>query len=480
MFAATHSMDRLPNELTDTVLQDLSIQDIKSLRLTCRSYATVGAPHLFPRVWLSSHPLDVQVFRTVIRNPLICRGVRELIWDDTTYCDSLMDREKYLDTAKHFGSWGSWCTDLYPTQEGEYGYGLFLEKARLHHHIRRKRIDERLLLAALQKLKNLSSVVLSSRHHYMPAPDDACIGESPTARLWNKERLFKTFAYPPTVDWKAAHEIEDDSELKIEDILRMMTVDYHCDAWERHEPTNASRVHVQRPWRGLLILLRALSNTNKPIENFEIQPQYASKWGKDNSMVGISHYFFRQSTPDLERFVAIARHVRRLNLVLSCEGASSVEGRHASAITTVNRGHLTRLLQSAANLEELHLELPLPNVMKAIGPQTHYPRLRQLSLMQGIVEPSELVAFLKEHRQTVRSLILSHCNSSSTSWATLFEQLKADGLYLSIEVDFIFEPDGLTWCRTMEQDDVKAFFTGTGPLPLLLSPWRGSTPPPRF
>lgn len=473
-------MDRLPNEITDAILQDLSIQDIKSLRQTCRSYAAMGAPHLFPRVWLSSHPLDVQVFRMVIRNPLISRGVRELIWDDTTYCGSLMDKEKYLETAKHFGSWGSWCTDLYPTQEGEYGYGLFVEKAQLHHHIRRKRIDERLLLAALPQLENLRSVVLSNRRHYMPAPDDLRYGESPTARLWNKERLFKTFAYPPTVDWKTACEAGDKSEPKTEDLLRMMTVDYHYDAWDQSKLTNASCVHIQRPWRGLLILLRALSSTKKTVEKFEIRPQYASKWGEDNSMVGISHYFFRHWTTDLERFVALARNLRMLNLVVSCEAASSAESRHAAAITTVNQGHLTRLLQSAEKLEGFHLELPLPNVMSTIGAQSHYPRLKTLSLMQGIVEPLELVELLKRHRRTVRSLTLSHCNSSTESWAKLFEELKADRLYLRIDVDFLFEADGVTWCRTMEQDDIDAFFTGNGPMPLLMSTWRGSTPPPQF
>ncbi|KAF2163325.1 hypothetical protein M409DRAFT_26362 [Zasmidium cellare ATCC 36951] len=472
-------MDRLPNEISDNILQSLSIRDVKSVRLACRSCAAMGAPHLFPRVWLSSHPLDVQIFRMVVRNPLICRGVKELIWDDTTYCDSLMEKKKYLETAKHFGSWGSWCTDLYPRTEGEYGYWLFFEKAQLHHHIRRKRKDERLLLSALPKLQKLKSVVLSSRHHYMPAPDDLSYGESPTARLWPKERLFKTFAYPPTVNWKAVRKAGSNSEPKNDDLRQMMTVDYHHDAWDKNELTDASCVHVQRPWRGLLILLRALSNTEKPIESFEIRPQFASKWGEDNSMVGISHYFFRQRSADLERFIAIARHLRKLNLVVSCEGAGLAEGRHASAIRTVKQGHLTRLLQSAENLEELHFELPVPNVMKTIGTQAHYPRLKNLSLMQGIVEPLELVDLLKKHRRTIQSLTLSHCNSSNESWKELFEQLKTEDIYLSIEVDFLFEPDGVSWCRTMEPHDINAFFTGNGPVPLRLSTWRGS-PPPRF
>ncbi|KAK4502531.1 hypothetical protein PRZ48_005956 [Zasmidium cellare] len=431
-------MEHLPNEITDAILQHVVLQDIKNLR-------------------------------------------RELIWDDTTYCDSLMEKKKYLETATHYASWGRWCSDLYPRQEGEYGWWLFLEKARLHHHIRRKRIDERLLLSALPKLENLKSVVLSSRHHYMPTPDDVCNRESPTARLWNKERLFKTFAYPPTVNWKAIRDTGDLSEPTKDDLRQMMTVDYHHDPWDKNNLMTAkSGVHIQRPFRGLLILLRALSNAEKHLDSFEIRPQFELQWGKDNSMVGISHYFFRQPSTDLDRFVAIARHLRKLHLVVSCESAGLAEGRHASAITTVKQGHLSRFLQSAENLEELHFELPLPNVMKTIGPRTYYPRLKHLSLMQGIVEPLELFEFLKRHRQTIQSLTLSHCNSSTESWTALFEQLKAESLHLAIVVDFLFDPDEKYWCRTMEQDDIDAFFTDDGQMPLLWSEWRGDPLPPRF
>lgn len=473
-------MDRLPQELTDAILESVSTRDIRAFRLACRRCADAGAPHLFPRVWLSSHPLDVEVFRTFLRNPQICGGVKELIWDDTTYCDSLMEKEKYFKTAKKVGSWGSWCTDLYANQEGEPGYRHFLAKAKLHHFIRRHRIDEKLLMSGLPKLKNLRSVVLSSRHHYMPWPDDVGdIVNSPTARQWTKEREFKTFAYPPTVNWKTARGSGDVRQLSTKELLPMITVEYHEDAWAENDITDASCVHVLRPFRGLLILLRALSSTNTKVENFELRPQYASKWGQDNSTVGLSHFFFREWTSDLDRFIAVARNLRRLHLVISCEDTSTADI-HASAIT-LKRGHFTLALQSAKRLEELHLELPVPSVMRAIGYETHFPHLKSLTLMQGNVDPLELVNFIKSHRRTIQSLSLSHCNSSKKSWAALFEELKSERLHLLfIELYFCFNPDGVNWCRTMEQNDIGGFLAGNGRLPLLWTPWRGITPPPRF
>lgn len=260
----------------------------------------------------------------------------------------------------------------------------------------------------------------------------------------------------------------------------MMTVGFHKDMWDEEGIGNVSNVHALRPFRGLIILLRALSETKScHIESFEIRPQYASKYGEDNDMRGISHYFFRQSSADLERFIAIVRCLRRLHLVISCEGSSRAL-HHPSAIGTIRRGNLTRALQAAEKLEELHLELPLPNVMKAIGTDTQFNRLKTLTLMQGVVEPLELLEFLKRHRSTVRSLSLSHCNSTSKSWTDLFHHMKAEQLYLLIEVYFLFEPNATTWCRTMEHEDIDSFFTGNGPLPLVWFEWKSCTPPPRF
>lgn len=114
-------MDSLPNELIQIIVANLPTKDTVSLRLTNRRLSKCCAHLLYPRIWLSSHPLDVEVFRRAIRNPLICEGVRELIWDDTTYCDCLTDRGKYMETLSLVTSYTQHASQLggvLPSHEG--------------------------------------------------------------------------------------------------------------------------------------------------------------------------------------------------------------------------------------------------------------------------------------------------------------------------------------------------------------------------
>lgn len=77
---------QLPSELDDGIWTYLANADIKNLRLTC-SHARDWVPLRFSRVFLSTNPIDVQVFRQVADHPTLRLQVREIIYDDARFGD---------------------------------------------------------------------------------------------------------------------------------------------------------------------------------------------------------------------------------------------------------------------------------------------------------------------------------------------------------------------------------------------------------
>jgi hypothetical protein len=71
---------RLPNELLDSILSQLSGNYVKNLRLTSRAAARAVPLHL-DRVFLSANPRDIEVFRAVADHDTFRSGVKEIIWD---------------------------------------------------------------------------------------------------------------------------------------------------------------------------------------------------------------------------------------------------------------------------------------------------------------------------------------------------------------------------------------------------------------
>ncbi|KAF2502908.1 hypothetical protein BU16DRAFT_576809 [Lophium mytilinum] len=71
----------LPVELIIDIGEYLPGSDIKTLRLTNQFCKSAIAHLLFPRLYVSSHELDLKVFKHVSENPELAKGVKQLIVD---------------------------------------------------------------------------------------------------------------------------------------------------------------------------------------------------------------------------------------------------------------------------------------------------------------------------------------------------------------------------------------------------------------
>lgn len=69
----------LPQELVDLILESAPKNDLKTLRLVCKQLNVSAIPYLFNRIYISSHPLDLEVFDHIVENSVLAEGVTELI-----------------------------------------------------------------------------------------------------------------------------------------------------------------------------------------------------------------------------------------------------------------------------------------------------------------------------------------------------------------------------------------------------------------
>ena len=80
----------LPEELLDLVLRHATRGALQQLRLTSKLFDRLASPLVWDRIWISSHPLDLHVFKRVTASRF-ASNIRELVWDDTTFQRPLLD-----------------------------------------------------------------------------------------------------------------------------------------------------------------------------------------------------------------------------------------------------------------------------------------------------------------------------------------------------------------------------------------------------
>ncbi|CAG9996895.1 unnamed protein product [Clonostachys byssicola] len=98
----TDGFASLPTEVLFTILEDdcLSLEDIASLRLMCRSFSEAAATILFRRIIISPLRQDRSAFENICRNPGLARHVREVEWSELAwfpdYFMRLISRREWL------------------------------------------------------------------------------------------------------------------------------------------------------------------------------------------------------------------------------------------------------------------------------------------------------------------------------------------------------------------------------------------------
>jgi hypothetical protein len=240
----------LPPELLGIIVSQLHSDDVKQVRLTCKRLNEIGSHHLYDVLYISSHPLDIEVFETVAKNPLLLQNVRELVIDDTTMSPMLerwpvfrryaeleeehwqLRRNSYCRTKQFFPARGEFTVT--PDRELHELY----RSISIPHHVNRKaRKDLELLLTHVPRMHSLRSIVLTNRtaDEYHVTGAQSLFNASPTVRLWRefgRERGERP-PFPPRCDWRDGWGQPQDSSLGA-----MYSVD-----WVDDETTRLIREH---------------------------------------------------------------------------------------------------------------------------------------------------------------------------------------------------------------------------------------------
>ena len=117
---STH-ISRLPYELLFDIFDRFSKKDLKLIRLVCHYWSDVAIPLLYNRIYVSSRPQDVAVFRQWMSNDLYRNAVRELIIDFLTI-DPSLSMAKFVEYALPSLVWNPRSTaDNYEKISGERG-----------------------------------------------------------------------------------------------------------------------------------------------------------------------------------------------------------------------------------------------------------------------------------------------------------------------------------------------------------------------
>ncbi|KAF4969223.1 hypothetical protein FSARC_3526 [Fusarium sarcochroum] len=446
-----------PEETLVAIVEQLPGGAIKAIRASCKRLNRVASPYLFPVLYISCHQLDLDVFRLVANNPLLIGGVLELIIDDTTLSPCFADWRTYHAAASHICFWPN-RKAVYPNHVDEFVpfrekgrvwsdgpdkelWDLFMSVFQGHHENRLAHTDINTLKKALPSFKSLRSLVVTNRN----ADDEHLTGAqsrqstSPVVKMWKRygtERRERP-PFPPRCDWIAGW-------ARPSNRTPVLTLDWLGDELQREmeangvpyflqdtsppndsgsanlEASSDSDVFVRRNHyletretriigreaRVLFVALEVLADPSIRARLTEFRVDASSDVLSDSYQPGLPIKLFDQYSPFPERLTTAfsTTNMTKFHLYLSNDADSSA-GR-----AIMREGRVARMLASMPQLEELKLEPHSMPVFAAIPIGTVFPRLRDLEISCGDVEPEMLIDFLERHGPTLEKLSIWYCS----------------------------------------------------------------------
>lgn len=455
-------LEALPRELLKYILTLLPNKAIKSLRLTNKALNEASSPHLFPTLYLSCHPLDLQVFQLVVDNPLLATNVRELVIDDTCLAPSLGKWDNYRAMAmREQRFWPQRRKPYFPNDEAfdakdrqwpqepkrEF-YELFINTMKPHRENLARGADIAALQDALPKLTSVRSLVVTNRTAD-EAPDSGAQSRdssSPTVKQWrqmgreHKERP----PFAPRCDWfngwkqgrmddswARGENLSDELQAMIDDSGRPYTEQEELqqekqDNRSAHEEDSdeASDNPADNWWpftrclaretRGIHIALIALQH--EPLQQrlceFRIDASrdiIRDSPQPDYYQTGLATAIFDPySSPFPDRLASTlgsCSSLEKLALSIS-NGYGDTQGAEV-----LQSGTVGRVLTSMKNLHDMSVEFALAPSWLAVPSDFVYPRLRKLRIVESQVWPRKLMEFIRRHAATLEEVYVEQCTA---------------------------------------------------------------------
>ncbi|KAF5581691.1 hypothetical protein FPANT_8812 [Fusarium pseudoanthophilum] len=370
-----------PDEVLDLIVKLLP--NVKATRETCKRLNRIASPYLFPVLSISCHQLDLDVFRTVAKNPLLIGGVRELVIHETKIFSSFRDWPNYKngsilpkDSEARGTLRGGVATDSSlldespPSQESTLDHcELFNNILESHQKNRLAHADYHALKQALPRLKRLRSLVLSDRNAendgstlFQKRPHFETGGQSlelssPTAKL-GKRLQSKNYVYVPLAPGFDSPSTGNG----LADKASVNRIDWSGDQFIRGQTTDGGVA------------------------------------GWDVSMMNGAES--RDETRD-EELLIIARQEFGLHLALLVfedEALQSQLTEFRVDASIPDHGHVASLV-----------ETPGINFNHAIPPNKTFPHLRKLTFSGGYIDPEQLCEFIRRHAPTLKTLNVEDC-----------------------------------------------------------------------
>lgn len=102
----------LPIEIRAIIVQFLEKKDLKQLRLVSNDWSFLATTLLFDRVFVSPHKKDLQIFNNVTKQPIISAAIKHLVYDPTTFKNSL-NYDEYFEALLAHMNWITFHLERY-------------------------------------------------------------------------------------------------------------------------------------------------------------------------------------------------------------------------------------------------------------------------------------------------------------------------------------------------------------------------------
>lgn len=347
--------------------------DIKSARLVCKRFDRLSIPLLYNVVIVAPHRKDLEVFDAIAGHEVYSKCVKQLVYSGAEF--------KHFDLAYYEAGlrdqvYGKDETQLLTEAVVKQGYMVHQVHATEQEEILNDREDFAHLCMNLRSFKSLERFTVDNDWI-------ECLSEEETD--FNGSVL--------------------DPPPKSHGFVQRHWNPLHLEA------ESADRITLQQ---ALMTVIRALAITQTRVKEIS---QYDSMPHSICMTTIVSNTATRH-------VIQVFQHLRKLMLVLNPGGCSAILQSFA------------KVLSAAARLEDLYLRFdgpfrkPCPGTIElTFGHQT-WLHLRVLGLEGFSFRFAELQCFLRRHAETLRLLILGHCDLQDGSWTNVVDFLRS-GLRLS-------------------------------------------------
>ena len=371
-----HPID-LPVEIILLLLDHLSYQDVKTIRLVCLELSRIACPLLFRSITVSAQQSHIHRFLNIVRDRKLCKMVQRVIWQELPFQSP--SNAKWRD----------------PPQEILVAY-LLPETDSQEQPTLQERDQAQDFRSKVRSLREHRDCTIANIKACLAALTEGCSAMS------GLKTVISTDARVPgnTMDTVLDPLTSFDGQhlLPLSDaVMRLLEF-----------PERLIRRGILSNCVGFFCMLEALAITGVPVENLITE-----------RTSGLLKHGIQPVNPFLaddfeHRFAKAFRHLRKISLCLDCPDS------------TFNCGLYT-CLQRAEQLEHLeisetHLVESLTNELQIFAAPIRFPKLHPLVLEKANLRNQHLSRFIVRHAPSLTTVALWDCYISG-SWRDVIQVL---------------------------------------------------------